>query len=420
MDSSGKDAVRYFDPKKNMEENASSSIPSDESIFTDSGSTQTFKAREPSSTPARKWPDTAIQRQIAAAAAMMSGAQVESRRSARVQSNDRQPQKKYRMGLVVLASAIVLTALSVVLISERTDSVAGRNDAEGSFAFQSIPQWLAQAFDTKVGWLNRDSKAAISIPLDDVSLKQNPQLFEQIVQIYRTQLKTDANDTASLSTLSWLKEQTLNELEELAIQNDTREFERAAALATRLFPELNGNSRVLSATARIESVKPTMDPSASSAFAYAAAEHSTSEASNSGLGESENKIAAMAKNQITDVMVTPGVIIGDRFVPRDKGNIFSVSFNYRNFETLADGKSGIVTLVARLGYAGESMPFAEVPIEVGTGVGTKNFLIGTLLSADKTLKYDLNFLLDNEFLISKTVELSQPVNTQLGIATATP
>ncbi len=286
MNKSGNDVVKYFDPQANGEDISSFSKSS---VKFSSARVDNDFAERPS-----ELPDTAIQRQLAALAALEASTRAKVEHNAQAMRRELQRQRIFSIGVAVLAAVVVVGASAVVLMS-RSGGTMIQLDAEN------------------------------------------------------TSLNTATNTATNSSTL-------------------------------------------LNTSPEAETTSSGSEP----------------------VGGAENSPAPL---DITDVKITAGVIVDERFVPREKGNIFSVSFNYRNFEALAHGSSE-VTLITRLGYANKALPFAEVPIEVAAAGGSASFLIGTLLSADATHRYRLNFIVGNEFSVTKTVELSQPVDRQLGMVTA--
>src|SRR5690606_40227942 len=85
--------------------------------------------------------------------------------------------------------------------------------------------------------------SAISVPIADVSLRNRPELLEQLVQVYRSQLADNPRDSAALAALNRLQERSLSELETIMAAEDQPTSVRSLEVVARLFPELENNPR---------------------------------------------------------------------------------------------------------------------------------------------------------------------------------
>ena len=113
------------------------------------------------------------------------------------------------------------------------------------------------------------------------------------------------------------------------------------------------------------------------------------------------------KPEIRSVSVTPGTLVEGHFVPSDGGNAFMVEVGYRNFERVFVGAAE-ATLITRLGIPDDPLVLAEESTRITADRGTKSFVIETQsVQGYAGGKFQLNFLLNDEFLTSRTVRLSR-------------
>lgn len=294
------------------------------------------------------------------------------------------------------------------------------------------------------------ASGAISIPVADVSLRNRPELLEQLVQVYRSQLAHDPNDAAALTALNRLRERSLSELQTIITAGDDAATIRSLALVSRLFPELADNpqykylitrmdyihrspkdelaaksesaakpeeqspsSTKTTAPAAIppqtilpQTISPQTTPPKTISVANIAPKKNVSPSINSSAAvvKQRTENAVSAKPEIHVASITPGKMVGDRFVPGKEGNVFMVEISYRNFKNSEDQSEG---LVASLGTPG-AMALAEVPVDILGDRGTKSFLMEALLPGNVGEKYELNFILNGQFLASRTLRLSIP------------
>lgn len=272
--------------------------------------------------------------------------------------------------------------------------------------------------------------AAISIPIADVSLRNRPELLEQLVQVYRSQLVANPTDSAALAALNRLQKQSLSELEIIVSTADAATSAKSLEIASRLFPELTDNPRYKSLIARSDQTqreaKPeslaepqpsTLSPTAVSSASLSPVTNApvTNTPVKNGSASSDSAVEIAKKSeanvssqkpQIRVVSVTPGTMIEQRFVPGDEGTAFMVEISYRNFKNSDDQSEG--ALVALLGTPGDPTVLGEVPVDISGDRGTKSFLMETLIPGNTGEKYRLNFTLNGKFLASSTVRLSVP------------
>jgi hypothetical protein len=281
---------------------------------------------------------------------------------------------------------------------------------------------------------------AIEIPIADVSLQNRPEFLEQLVQIYRSRLANNPSDVAALGALSQLQERSLSDLENIIGQGDDAMIVKSLATLSRIFPELADNTRYKYLVARIDYAQrgqktETAAQAASAAHAEqsatatapvadsaAAATNSSSKNISAALSPAKTATPAISaatakkadanpvstKPEIRSVSITPGTMVNDHFVPGDGGNVFMVELSYRNFAKAFIEQTD-ATLVTRLGVPGDPMVLAEAPVTISADRGTKNFLIETTsLQGYAGGKFKLNFILNDEFLTSRTVTLSLP------------
>ncbi|HSB95131.1 MAG TPA: hypothetical protein VLC91_01700 [Spongiibacteraceae bacterium] len=280
--------------------------------------------------------------------------------------------------------------------------------------------------------------SALSIPIADVSLRNRPELLEQVVQIYRSKLAEDPNNTAARAVLNQLQERSLSDLQSIILEADYAVAVTAMGIVSRLFPEAADSVRYKylvarldrmqsqdKSTAKLESAQPT-STSTSTTTAPAtlpepvskpvAPEKAKPIVSEKNNAAAINSAATTAKNttenissskpEIRAVSITRGTVIDDRFVPGDDGNAFMVEISYRNFDKVAKDESE-VSLVARLGVPGDPTVLAEAPIEIAGDRGTKSVVMTSLLPGDTGEEYKLNFILNGEFMASRTVHVSR-------------
>jgi len=267
---------------------------------------------------------------------------------------------------------------------------------------------------------------AISIPMADASLRDRPELLEQVVQVYKSQLERDPNDAAARTALNQLQAQSLSELEAIIANADEATAVKSLEIVARLFPELADSVRYKYLVARSDYihrpqkaesiVKPESTPTVPSTPTPSTpvttaipSQKTVSPAANSStdVAKKTTESASSSKPEIRTVTVTPGTMAGGQFVPRDNGNAFLVEISYRNFDKAFDANDE-ATLIARLGVPGDSEVLAEVPVDISGDRGTKSFVMETLARGSIGGKLQLNFILNDEFLTSRAVRLSVP------------
>ncbi|HEY3700179.1 MAG TPA: hypothetical protein VGK97_12645 [Spongiibacteraceae bacterium] len=277
---------------------------------------------------------------------------------------------------------------------------------------------------------------AISIPIADVSLR-NPELLEQLVQVYRSQLATDPNNSAARTALNQLQERSLSELQTIVLEGDDATAVKSLEIVSRLFPEVADSARYKYLAARTDRVhrpvkdepaaKPENSTPATTATSPAAAPSTTASStttppttisskkrvstptdSSAAVAKNNTENASSSKPEIRSVSITPGTMMDNRFVPSDGGNVFMVEISYRNFDKAFVEKDE-ATLVTLLGVPGDSMVLAEVPVTISADRGTKSFAMETTNVQGYTGgKFQLNFLVNDTFLTSRTLRLSRP------------
>jgi hypothetical protein len=386
---------------------------------------------------------SAIERQIAATSGLSDPM---ARRAGLNNTTHRKPN---RFGLVsFLLLVLIVAVLLALLFTDRgrplrktissTLPVAGqvvRNDSLPATHLSptiSPPQTTnpspASASQTSANTSTASTNAAtfstpdaISIPVTDVSLRNRPELLEQLVQIYRSKLTGDPNNSTARTALSQLQERSLSELQTIVLEGDDATAVKSLEIVARLFPEVVDNARYKYLVARMDRIhrqvkdepaakpEPSPPPSTTSPPATISPEKSVSPSINS-LAAGVKKTAENApssKPEIRALSITPGTLVDDRFVPSEDGNVFMVEISYRNFDKISEDSSG-ASLVALLGVPGNATVLAEVPVEILGDRGTKSFVMATLTPGNTGGKYQLNFILNGEFLASRTVRLSMP------------
>lgn len=285
---------------------------------------------------------------------------------------------------------------------------------------------------------------AISIPIADVSLRNRPELLEQLVQVYRSQLANDPNDATSVAALNRLQAKSLAELETIVAEGNDATSIKSLEIISRLFPDAANNARdkylaartanpsektneeavtksalvakpepamksasVTQSESAIKSEKATKSELATKSISPAISA-STIATKTTESTASITKDAASSKPEIRTVSITPGTLVDGRFVPRDGGNVFMVELSYSNFSKAFVEKSE-ATLVAQLSVPGDSLVLAEVPVIISADRGTKSFAIETAnVQGYAGGKFQLEFMLNNEFLTARTLRLSKP------------
>ncbi len=245
---------------------------------------------------------------------------------------------------------------------------------------------------------------AISVAIADVSLQTRPELFEQLAQVYKSKLAGAPNDLEALAALNRLQERGLSELETMVTAGDHSTIGRSLDLISRVFPEVVDTARYKYLAAR----KGYTPSGAKEKSASAVPVKSASIPSDSSAETANNstKNVSSTKSKIHVVSITPGAMVENQFSPRYDGNVFKVEISYRNLGSAQDESE--TTLVARLGVPGDPMVLAETPIELLGGKGTKSFLMESLRPGNIGERYQLNFLLNDEYFASSAVRLSMP------------
>jgi hypothetical protein len=285
------------------------------------------------------------------------------------------------------------------------------------------------------------SPGALTVSIADVSLRNRPELLEQLVQVYRSQLAANPTESTALAALNQLQQQSFAELETIAAEKDDPATSKALDVISRSFPEQAYKLRYkflraqrdqdqreaqaappvsalpISETPVSESPaswpanSPASIPAAVTSGEKISPSSTAAEPAASVLKSAQKPAADIAatntKPQINVVSVTPGTMVEQRFVPGDNGKAFMVEINYRNFinaHDLPDAQSS-VTLTALLGTPGDSAVLAEAPVEIAGERGTKSFLMESLVPGDSGERYRLNFILNGRLLASPTVRL---------------
>lgn len=363
---------------------------------------------------------TAIERQIAAVSA-----QRYRKQAAQNYNTERHRFNRFGLAslillffLIAIGAALVFTDLGDLLpeelnVASPTPEQTSAHDGTSAISPQEVVPKVIPAGATP---------EAISIPLADVSL-QRPELLEQLVQVYRSQLADKPTDSAALAALNRLQEQSLSELETIVTRGDDATAVRSVDLVSRLFPELADNTRYKYLSVRTDHMQrktqtePTVAAEQSALPPKASPERAVSpppeitaapraDSSAETIAKKHSKNTPSARPSIRVLSITPGEMIEQRFVPGDGGNIFMVEISYRNFANGDDQSEAV--LIARLGIPDDARVLAEVPVDVLGDRGTKRFLMDTLLPGNIGEKYRLNFMLNDEFLASGTLRLSAP------------
>jgi hypothetical protein len=266
---------------------------------------------------------------------------------------------------------------------------------------------------------------AISIPAADVSLRNRPELLKQLVQIYRSQLIDDPNNSTARTAFNKLQEQSLAELQTIVLEGDEATAIKSLDVISRIFPEIADNARYKYLAVRTDRfarqikdqpvAKSESSPTANPATTHVPEKSASSPEKNaspainaSTMGVKEGiENSSPAKPEIRALSMTAGTLVNDRFIPGDEGNFFMVEISYRNFSRVSENQDEAL-LVARLGIPGDPSVLAEVPVEILGDRGKKSFVIANMMPGNIGGKYRLNFILDGEFIASSTVRVSMP------------
>ncbi len=112
---------------------------------------------------------------------------------------------------------------------------------------------------------------ALSVPVADISLRNRPELLEQLVQVYRAQLAAAPNDATALAALNQLQQRSLSELEAIIRSEDDASAVRSLAIVARLFPEVNHSARCKYLTVRMNRIPRETAPAPAPASAPSSA-----------------------------------------------------------------------------------------------------------------------------------------------------
>jgi hypothetical protein len=326
-----------------------------------------------------------------------------------------------------------------VVRSQNSLPVTDAESVESEARSPSSPSSEQPANDVQANAVTSDVKVAdsqaISIPAADVSLRSRPELLEQLVQIYRAKLVDDPNNAAAQTGLNQLQERSLSELQTIVLEEGDASAVKALEVVARLFPEAADSARYRYLVARADRDRQKKEdapaepeqmdapkPAASSAIDSSKNAVSTSAAvpsvsskkdlskinSSSINAEKTPASARSSKPEISSVSITPGTLVNKQFVAGDGGNVFMVEISYRNFDRAFVGEAE-ATLVTLLGAPDDPMVLAETPVVITADRGTKSFLIETnAVQGYAGGKFRLNFILNDEFLTSRTVRVSLP------------
>lgn len=417
----------------------------------------------PSDATPQPWPNTAIERQIAKASVRRSRKRVHQEmvspiNARRKPSPHTRRRKPHRFGLASFLVFFLLVAAGLAWVLtdperplQKAISRVWPMVRPTAVPPNPTPVGAAQTPAPKVAEVSTPTELAI--PIADISLRNRPELLAQLVQIYRSKIAGNPNDTAALTALNRLQERSLSELETMIVEGgDAATAAKSLQDVARLFPELADNPRYQYLNTRIDlraTEKPADKPEPSTPLAKTTSPDKTPSLPEKGISPEKNisskknsaspekpiapekavspaqtvsappapsdnvakkttkNPAQPSKPEVRTVSITPGRMVDDQFIPSAEGNVLMVGISYRNFEKIADDQSDVM-LVTRLGIPGDSTVLAEVPIVISGDRGSKSFLIETLMPGDIGGKYQLNFLVNGEFLTSRVVRLSMP------------
>lgn len=303
----------------------------------------------------------------------------------------------------------------------------------------------------KVAPVETPQPVALSIPLENISMRDGPELFEQLVGIYRTQVASDPANMAARDALGRLRDKSLAELDAAIVQSDAAGAVTSLETVSRLFPELTQSPRYQSQAAAVNKmqrdtarenpapaagtenkVANTNAAPAPAAVAPAAAPATpvpaNTDAANTAAAnppavnppavnqrdtppvasdaEKPREKAVPMKPDVRILAATPGRVEAGRFIPAQGGKTFLLVLNYRNFADRLQQSDA--ELEIRLGNTGDRQVLAEATVEVDGDRGTTSIPMETFVQGYAGEAYKLNFFLDGQFLAARTIRLAAP------------
>lgn len=446
--------MEYTESKEAADENGAVTQTNKRDNKSDEHGDNPAHANEAAGTRALSY--TAIERQIAAVSTLGYGSQIPETANHshdRRKKNDRRKTHRFGLGSFLILLWLVAVGLLAIftdfgralqkVVSDTSQVVAKAAVNQPSSSVNSSPSIqppisqlpatiqpppndsTQHAVSDKVGTVASASTAdAISIPIADISLRNNPALVEQLVQVYRSQLAANPHDETTHAALDRLEERSLADIQTLIAQDDVAGTDKSLEIFSRLFPEMSDNVRYKYLVARTqymrrqkndESVPKFEEADVTAAIPNAIATAPPANVSlpsavvaKAGVTNKTAENMPSSKPEIRAVSITPGRMTEGRFVPSDGGNVFMVELSYSNFAKAFIEKNE-ATLVTLLGEPGEPLVLAEVPITISADRGTKSFAIETNnVQGYAGGKFRLNFMLNDEFLTSRTLRLSNP------------
>lgn len=324
--------------------------------------------------------------------------------------------------------AVVAPAKNIDAVAE-TKAAQERPDLIASPPASTPPAASAKAPE-KVTPVETPQPVALSIPIENISMRDGPELFEQLVGIYRSQLAADPANTTARDALGRLRDKSLAELDAVISQADAPVALTSLGMVSRLFPELTESPRYQSLAASVnkmqldvarqqpaainsEAAAATPQPVAAATMPAAPANPPAVPASaqpsvKQAARESEKPVerAVSSKPDVRILAATPGRLEAGRFIPAEGGKVFLLVINYRNF--MSRNQEGDAQLEIRLGNTGDRQVLSEATVEIDGDRGTTSIPMETFVQGYAGEAYKLNFFLGGEFMGSRTIRLAGP------------
>ncbi len=251
------------------------------------------------------------------------------------------------------------------------------------------------------------TRDGLTLPMEYISLRDEPDLFRQLVLFYRAKLAAALEDSSTSDTLvvaaalHQLRARALAELGDAIEAGSLSTAQKLSGEIDRIFPELVVDSEY--EAPQTQAAAPTSTTRTTSAAATNAA--NTEEANTPVANEPS---APPPRPQIVSLSMVSGVVTNDLFEPRNNGGVLLVNLGYRNFSYSLTG-GGPNTLLLRIRAPGNPLMLVEEPVEIFGDRGTKSFQVDTLLKENTIDHYQVDIVLHGRVIESRIVARAPPV-----------
>lgn len=237
----------------------------------------------------------------------------------------------------------------------------------------------AQPADTSPPPVEKQAISAdsLSLSVDMLSLQQQPELFPQLVQLYKERLIRDPGDAEAKNALHHLREKAFVEIENNIEANELSAATQLAKQIGQYFPDVANDPKYLALQERIAQAKPPTTTT-------------------------DGAKTPLPRPRIDSLSMVSGIMESDHFVPRNDGGVLLISIGYRNFSNPpADPGDDTLTMLIRA--PGNPLLLAEVPVSFSGDRGTKHFSVTTPIKENTSNNYQVDLVMRGRLLESRIV-----------------